>query len=70
MFIRVFLILNTIAPEQLLDEGRVYGGGLHKLEPKELANVDASAIAELLPGFEREVALTQADLFGEGALTA
>ena len=34
---------------QLLGEGRVYGGGLHKLEPKELGNVVAAAIAELLP---------------------
>jgi hypothetical protein len=31
--------LNEIAPEDLLGEGRVYGGGLHKLEPKELAKV-------------------------------
>jgi hypothetical protein len=27
---------------------RVYGGGMFKLEPKELANVDASGIAELI----------------------
>ncbi len=67
---RVWQALNAITPEQLLDEGRVYGGGLHKLEPKELANVDASAIAELLPGFERRVALTQPDMFGEGELAA
>lgn len=31
--------LNRIAPETLLGEGRVYGGGMHKLEPKELAKV-------------------------------
>lgn len=31
--------LNAIAPQDLLGEGRVYGGGLHKLEPKELAKV-------------------------------
>jgi len=67
---RVWQELNTITPEQLLDEGRVYGGGLHKLEPKELANVDASLIAELLPGFERGVKLTQPDMFGEGELAA
>lgn len=45
----VWQMLNRITPEQLLGQGRVYGGGLHKLEPKELANVPASAIAELLP---------------------
>lgn len=42
--------LNRITPEQLLGEGRVYGGGLHKLEPKELANVPVPEIAALLPG--------------------
>lgn len=31
--------LNRIPAEDLLGEGRVYGGGLHKLEPKELAKV-------------------------------
>lgn len=67
---RVWQILNEIKPEELLGEGRVYGGGLHKLEPKELANVDASAIAELLPGFERGVELRQTDLFVEDELAA
>jgi adenine-specific DNA-methyltransferase len=31
--------LNDLDPASLLGEGRVYGGGLHKMEPKELANV-------------------------------
>ncbi len=31
--------LNLITPGDLLGEGRVYGGGLWKLEPKELAKV-------------------------------
>lgn len=46
---RVWEVLNSIAPEQLLGEGRVYGGGLYKLEPKELANVPVPEIADLLP---------------------
>lgn len=39
--------LNSIPPETLLGNGRVYGGGMHKLEPKELANVPADHLAAL-----------------------
>lgn len=46
---RVWEILNRITPDKLLGEGRVYGGGLHKLEPKELANVPVPEIEALLP---------------------
>jgi len=46
---RIWEILNQIHPDRLLGEGRVYGGGLHKLEPRELANVEASAIMALMP---------------------
>ena len=45
---KVWIILNQISSEVLLNEGRVYGGGLYKLEPKELANVPAEAIGKLL----------------------
>lgn len=45
---RVWEILNGISPETMLAEGRVYGGGLHKLEPKELANVPVPELAELI----------------------
>jgi adenine-specific DNA-methyltransferase len=55
----VWEALNRITPEQLLREGRVYGGGLHKLEPKELANVPVPEIAALLPGGRER----QAELF-------
>jgi adenine-specific DNA-methyltransferase len=51
---RVWEVLNTLTPDQLLSEGRVYGGGLHKLEPKELAKVDAIAISLLLPELNRK----------------
>ena len=40
--------LNKIDAQTLLGNGRVYGGGLHKLEPKELANVPADNIAALV----------------------
>jgi hypothetical protein len=50
---RIWQILNQIAPDRLLGEGRVYGGGLHKLEPKELANVPVPEVAAILPDQER-----------------
>jgi len=63
---RVWQVLNAIKPERLLGEGRVYGGGLHKLEPKELANVPVPEIAALLHHVERPA--KQADLFAELAV--
>ena len=57
-------MLNRITPEQLMGEGRVYGGGLRKLEPGELANVDASEIAALIPEFKQVLSGEQLALFG------
>ena len=45
---KVWEFMNKIDAATLLGEGRVYGGGLYKMEPKELANVPAGAIAALL----------------------
>jgi hypothetical protein len=61
---KLWRVLNTISIEQLLSEGRVYGGGMFKLEPKELANVDASAIAELIPDLQLEEKTEQLVMFG------
>ncbi|NLW85809.1 MAG: N-6 DNA methylase [Planctomycetes bacterium] len=44
----IWQALNRISPVSLKRVGRVYGGGLHKLEPKELANAPADEIGELL----------------------
>jgi len=41
--------LRRLSPEDLLQEGRVYGGGLHKLEPRELGNVPIDGIAARIP---------------------
>jgi hypothetical protein len=62
---RVWQALNALSPDALLGEGRVYGGGLHKLEPKELANVNATAIADLIPGLQKPVGVKQLDIFEE-----
>ena len=40
--------LNNICIQTLLGEGRVYGGGLHKMEPRELANIPATEIVDLV----------------------
>ncbi len=46
---RVFDFLRKIPIERMTGEGRIYGGGLHKLEPKELANVPMEGIEDILP---------------------
>ncbi len=60
---QVWRVLNDLCPESLLGEGRVYGGGLHKLEPNELANVDAAAIADLIPDMHQPLRLRQLSIF-------
>ncbi len=47
---RVWQALDRISQQDRIQEGRVYGGGLYKLEPKELSNVPAAEIATLLSG--------------------
>lgn len=40
--------LNNIDASCMTEEGRTYGGGMQKMEPKELGNVNAKIIAELI----------------------
>lgn len=37
--LEILALLNGLAGEYVISEGRTYGGGLHKLEPGELANL-------------------------------
>ncbi|WDT77899.1 MAG: N-6 DNA methylase (plasmid) [Candidatus Manganitrophus sp.] len=48
---QVFEALQRITPAQLLSEGRVYGGGLHKVEPKELAQISARQVLDAIEAF-------------------
>ncbi len=64
---KVWEHLNKISPHLLLGEGRVYGGGLHKLEPKELGNVPVESLAEILPNLAWTPRAEQLELFSDSA---
>ncbi len=44
----VWHTLNKVSSEQFAMNGREYGGGLHKIEPKELLNIPVPALSSLL----------------------
>ncbi len=46
----VWRALNQIPAESLIGEGRVYGGGLYKLEPKELGNAPGETVVAGVAG--------------------
>jgi len=60
---QIWSYLNSLDPASLLGEGRVYGGGLHKMEPKELANV-------VLPDLGLSVPSLTVDRAEQGSLFA
>jgi hypothetical protein len=49
----VFKALQGISPAELMTEGRVYGGGLHKVEPKELGKIPAEGVIASVNGHIR-----------------
>ena len=49
---KVWEYLRNIDSDELLGHGRVYGSGLHKLEPKELRSLPADNLVTKLRGFE------------------
>jgi hypothetical protein len=44
----VFALLQKIDTDSFVGKGRVYGGGLYKMEPKELGSIPVEAIFDLL----------------------
>ena len=44
----IWEMLNKMTSDSLQSEGRVYGGGLQKIEPKELLNVDVPFLSDIV----------------------
>jgi hypothetical protein len=59
---RILDFLNELPSNNLTSEGRVYGGGLHKLEPRELAHLPVDELVSSLGGLEREIGQQQLSL--------
>jgi hypothetical protein len=55
-------LLGLVTGHELRGEGRVYGGGLHKIEPRELARVSAKPFVELWPEIRPHIQ-SQKELF-------
>ena len=51
----IWVALNRLPPQTLISEGRVYGGGLHKIEPAELANAPVDGIMQLTPSIAQNL---------------
>lgn len=62
---KVWTALNELPPDVLLGEGRVYGGGLHKLEPRELSNVPVVFATDFLPRYVVAPRAKQLGLFAK-----
>lgn len=55
----------TLTGHELRGEGRVYGGGLNKIEPSELGRISAKRFLELWPELAESVQRVEtASLFG------
>lgn len=59
----VFALLGQVTGHELRGEGRVYGGGLNKIEPNELSRVSALSFVKRWPELNT-VGRQQATLFG------
>jgi adenine-specific DNA-methyltransferase len=48
-------LLGRVTGHELRGEGRVYGGGLNKIEPSELGRISAEAILDRWPELRGDV---------------
>jgi hypothetical protein len=60
---QVFALLGQVTGYELRGEGRVYGGGLNKIEPSELGRISAAALVARWPELESG-RQRQGELFG------
>ncbi|MDD5328671.1 MAG: hypothetical protein PHX38_01595 [Sulfuricella sp.] len=51
----VHALLGRVTGHELRGEGRVYGGGLNKIEPRELARISAASFVDLWPELELNI---------------
>ena len=52
LFRAVFEALREIDTAAFIREGRVYGGGLYKMEPKELGRLAAEPVVQAMGGWQ------------------
>lgn len=67
LYAQVFDLLLEITGEELRQGGRVYGGGLHKMEPKELENFSAERFLTRIPEIRRTIERQRAFNFADTA---
>jgi adenine-specific DNA-methyltransferase len=58
----VHAALKEVSPRDIVGEGRTYGGGLHKIEPRELGRLSARALTDAMPEL-RQIREAQGRLF-------